>query len=207
MIGSPAFSGIDEQETALAVPLSPARIYVNIFVALLATILFLELPNYFFTSISPDLLPKYFYYVLIALSGPVYYFHRDRIAPYLLSGFSLWLMAFIVLNLLHLLATSDSRTEPLISSYLLMLVAVFVVCFALFVADSGYLRQVFFVVGLLMALTVILDYFVPGRILPNDLLAVTDGIRGRAQGMGRTGDGEVEKGDCEPRLAGLSRVV
>ncbi|MDB5824849.1 MAG: O-Antigen ligase [Herminiimonas sp.] len=147
------------------------RKYLSVVLVVVVVFSYLNLPTYFFV-LKSALLPKYFYYAFVAALVPLIASRVNIFVSYLFTPAALWIIAFITVNMLHLLFASAIdvniiRTkfiETQISEFLLVLV----LGFGFFYSFTASYERAFPLLAVLMPLGVIVDFLRPGLFYPID---------------------------------------
>ncbi|MDB5855689.1 MAG: hypothetical protein JWR22_3730 [Herminiimonas sp.] len=141
------------------------RRYLTIVLMVILVFSYLNLPTYFFV-LKSALLPKYFYYAFVAALVPLIASRMNIFASYLFTPAALWIVAFIGVNMLHLLFASaidvniirTKYIEAQISEFLLVLV----LGFGFFYSFTSSYERAFAWLAILIPLCVIVDFIYPG---------------------------------------------
>jgi O-antigen ligase len=148
------------------------RRYLAVVLVVVIVFSYLNLPTYIF-SLKGSILPKYFYYLFVAALVPLIASRPNVFASYLFTPAALWILAFITVNMLHLLFASaidvniirTRSIEAQISEFLLVLV----LGFGFFYSFTATYERAFALLAILMPLGVIADFLKPGLFYPVDL--------------------------------------
>lgn len=156
--------------------------YNAVVLTFVLTLIFLHFPDYAYT-LNSALFPKYIYFAFAALLIPLIALKPHAFAGYLKSPFALWIMAFLLLNLMHLLSASASDGNAhraiVIETRLKTVLMALLLGFALSIARKASYERIFPVIAALIPCTVLLDFLYPGLLYP---VGTEGAVLGRAAG-------------------------
>jgi O-antigen ligase len=139
-------------------------------VAVLVVVLclvYLGIPNYFYEI--EGFLPKYFYYAFFVALAPLLILRFRLLISYVLSPFSLWAFALIMLYIAHLmvaLTDGDQTRADLIGTRIQYAVLAVVLGFACSITRTTSYEHIFAFLAVLTPTTVIVDFLHPGVFYP-----------------------------------------
>ncbi|HVL76503.1 MAG TPA: O-antigen ligase family protein [Noviherbaspirillum sp.] len=143
------------------------RTYIGVVLSLFLLVLFLNLPNYGI-ALNASLPPKLWYFAFVLLLAPLF-FQTRALLFYLFSPFALWALAYVLINLIHLLggvSGGEVARDAAILTRIQFVVLAVALGFALWSwRDFGY-DGIFRAVAVLAPVVVILDFLVPGLFYP-----------------------------------------
>ncbi|RZA35827.1 MAG: O-antigen ligase domain-containing protein [Lysobacteraceae bacterium] len=177
--------------------------YHGFVVAVIAAVIYTNLPVYAFVR-NAGLLPKYFFFAMMVLMAPLAVAKHRQLAAYLLSPFALWASLLLLLNLIHLSSmsaggelagsfladvTMQSR-RALIETRIQYLLFAMVVGFVVFASVGKRWLRPMAVLAVLVPCAVLADFLLPGTFYPLDTPGVVLG-RAAATFINPTMAGEV----------------
>ncbi len=151
-------------------------------VSALVVVLFLvyvELPSYIHAQ-NDSLPPKYFYYVFFVVLAPLLILRFRALISYVISPFSLWAFALIMLNIAHLLVAlsdGDEGRVSVIGTGIQYTVLTVLLGFACSITQTKSYERIFPFVAVLIPTMVIVDFLSPGLFYP---LGAEGTVAGRA---------------------------
>ena len=131
---------------------------------------YLDVPNYIYT-LDEAFLPKYFFYAFLGAVSPLLLLRSRSLGPYLISPFSLWAFALIVLNSAHFLdavVTDDQSRANLIATRIQYAVLAVLLGFACSTTPPRSFERVFPFLAFTVPALVIWDFLSPGMFYPVD---------------------------------------
>jgi hypothetical protein len=155
--------------------------YLAVSAAIVLGLVYLNIPVYAYT-LNSALLPKYFYYALFLALGPFLILRNKQFVSYLVSPFSLWVVAVVLFNTIHLLgalAGQDDRTSSVIDARIQILLMVFFLGFVFSITRTAAYERVFPVLAVLVPCLVLVDSHMPGLLYP---ISTAGTVPGRAAG-------------------------
>lgn len=135
--------------------------YITIVIVLCITISFLNIPAYIY-SLKPSILPGYFFYIMFGLGLPFLILKQEVMARSNVTPFIWWCLAYLGLTIIHLITLDDESLfliMKLRTQYagLLLYLAIILQ----FYGNNGYWRKVLPILAVIIAASIILDFFVP----------------------------------------------
>lgn len=153
--------------------------YIRLLSAVIVVICFLDFANYLNLRV-PALLPKYIYALIFILSAPIMVIRRKPLSRYIRTYPAIWLYTLAILDLIHWFAhvsygNADAATLTLTRVQFLLVGLVF--AFILTLSDPRFLGKCFVFTAILLSGLQLLDFTVPGLVVP---LGTEGVIPGRA---------------------------
>ncbi|MGH9959825.1 MAG: O-antigen ligase family protein [Pyrinomonadaceae bacterium] len=142
--------------------------YTGSAVVIILCLVYLEIPDYVYT-IYGVFLPKYFYYAFFVVVAPLLVLRFNSLIPYVISPFSLWALAWIVLNIAHLLVAlsdGDGGRASLIGTRIQYAVLAVLLGFACSITRTTSYERIFPFLAVLIPTMVIVDFLHPGVFYP-----------------------------------------
>ncbi|MDQ3776531.1 MAG: O-antigen ligase family protein [Pseudomonadota bacterium] len=140
-------------------------------VAVLVVVLclvYLEMPSYI-STLNDSLLPKYFYYAFFVALAPLLILRFRLLISYVISPFSLWAFALVMLYTAHLvvaLADGDQSRVDVIGTRIQYAVLAVLLGFACSITRTTSYERIFPFLAVLIPTTVIVDFLHPGAFYP-----------------------------------------
>ena len=132
--------------------------------------------------LSPNLLPKDFYFGFMYLLLPMLLPRPKALLAYLVSPFVLWAGALLLIDVVHLLSSAESMESTLSQNLLTRMQTVIMVIMLGYVFSlvrPAFYQWTFVVLAVLVPCVVIADFLFPGVIYPVDTIGA---VVGRASG-------------------------
>lgn len=151
--------------------------YIHLLTAVIVVICFLDLANYL-NLIVAALLPKYIYALIFALSVPIIIMRRKSLLRYVRTYPVIWLYALAALNLIHWfvhVAYGNQDAAMLTLTRIQFLLVGLVFAFVLTLSDPRYLGRCFVVTAVMLSGLQLLDFTVPGLLVPPGTEGVVPG--------------------------------
>jgi hypothetical protein len=144
------------------------RVYIRLLSAGIVLLCFLDFANYLNIIIEP-LLPKYIYALLMVAAAPIIVVRWKALSIYSRTHTAIWFYSLAVLDLIHWFVLSaygnvDAATLTLTRIQFLLLGLI--LGFVLTLSDPRFLAKCFIVTGILLACLQLLDFGVPGLVVP-----------------------------------------
>lgn len=149
------------------------RRYLAVVLVTILLFSYLNLPSYIY-ELKSSILPKYFYFLFFVGLIPLIVSRFNIFVSYLFSPAALWFLAFISINMIHLLFANAIDFNILrvksIEAQINELFLVLIIGFGLFYSFTSSFERAFAFLALLMPLCVIADFLKPGLFYPVDLV-------------------------------------
>lgn len=156
------------------------NIYVALLTAITASVVHLDLGGYFFVLTGGEFLPKYAYFALAVAIAPLFMTRNCALWVYLNTPFTLWALAFVSLNFVHWLVhlmDGNGDAAALTFTRIQFLVLAVLIGFLYYQARPALLGKTFVALALMLTALQLIDFFMPGTLLPVDTPGV---VLGRA---------------------------
>lgn len=152
--------------------------YLNIGIALILTIIYLDLPHYLYIF-SSSIFPKYLYYLLFLIVSPFILLNLRKFVLYMISPYSLWAFAQSILYFGGLLNANDEVVDYIreVDQYLILSV---VFGFTISLVRTEYFEYIFPILAIISAACVTMDFIKSGVFYP---LGTELSVIGRASAM------------------------
>ncbi|MGH9957534.1 MAG: O-antigen ligase family protein [Pyrinomonadaceae bacterium] len=138
-------------------------LYKTSALVIILCLVYLEIPNYI-DSRNKAFLPKYFYYSFFVVVAPLLILRFNSLRSYLISPFSLWVFALVVLNITHFsfaLLDGDQDRASLIDTRIQHAVLVVLLGFACSITRTAAYERIFPFLAVVIAATVIVNFLYP----------------------------------------------
>lgn len=155
-------------------------LYISILTAITASVVYLDLGGYFQVLTGGTFLPKYVYFAIATAIAPIVMTRNRTLWFYLQSPFALWVLAFLLLNFVHwsfYLIQGNVNVAALTSTRMQYLVLVILIGFLFYQVRPVLLGKIFIAIALILTILQLIDFFIPGTLLPPDTPGV---VLGRA---------------------------
>jgi O-antigen ligase len=163
-------AGVPETTSIPRLRPGPLRTYGICALVVVLCLVYLDIPAYIYT-LDEAFLPKYFFYAFVIIVAPLLVLRSRSFGSYLVSPFSLWAFALVVLNCAHLLGAlldGDKSTASLIDTRIQYAVLVVLLGFACSTARPASFERIFPFLAVLIPALVIWDFLSPGLFYPID---------------------------------------
>ncbi|MGD0961490.1 MAG: O-antigen ligase family protein [Methylomonas sp.] len=152
--------------------------YLQITVFLIIFLNYLDLPSYLYI-VNPALLPKYFFFAMFAMISPFIFLRTKEFTRYLLTPFSVWAAAEIVIYILDLPHASENVYKYILD-YTQYFILDICISFSFNLVRTDSFEYLFPIVASIIAACVIFDFFNVGVFYPVDTELT---VHGRASAM------------------------
>lgn len=156
---------------------SALRMYMSMLCALIVVVCFLDLANYL-NLINRAVLPKFIYAFMVLAAAPVMLYKWKSMLRYLGTVPIIWLLLFGFLDLLHWFAyTSYGNVEAaeLTLTRVQFLLLAIIFGFVLTRSTPRLLSRYFFGTAICLSLLQVIDFTMPGFLIPADTIGVIPG--------------------------------
>ena len=154
------------------------RLYQTSALVVILCLVYLDIPTYIH-ELREGFLPKYFFFAFLIIVAPLLIWIRPLLR-YLISPFSLWAFALIILNIGHLLVAlsdGDEGRASLIETGIQYAILAVLLGFACSITRTTSYERIFPFVAFLIPTMVIADFLNPGLFYP---LGIEGTVGGRA---------------------------
>lgn len=142
---------------------SPLSRYMYSIAIISIILVYLDLPAFVY-EVNEAFLPKYFYFIMVALISPVILLRYRYFIRYLTSPFALWALAFSLLNLAHWITggySTDSAVTSLIATRIQYLGLSVLMGFLLLNVPKSSYDHIFPCLAIVITLLLIWDFLIP----------------------------------------------
>lgn len=143
-------------------------IYLAATIAVVFSLVYLDIPHYVFV-LDPSIEPKYFYYASAVMIAPLMLFKFRQFLLYMLSPFSLWVFAEIIIQSYDLLDANEAAYDLIMvrDNYLILAI---LYGFAASIARTESYQSTLRIMAIAVPVCVIIDFISPGIFNPEGLL-------------------------------------
>lgn len=152
--------------------------YISMLAVIAASVAYLDLAVYYQVLTGGAFLPKYAYFALGAAIAPLFILRNQTLWSYLKTPYVLCTFGLVVLNFAHWLfyAMSDNPDAAgMVLTRIQYFVLAALIGFLLVQARPTLLGWTFVVLALVLTALQMIDFFMPGTVLPKDTLGVVIG--------------------------------
>ena len=154
--------------------------YLAATIAVVFSLVYLDIPHYIYV-LNDSIPPKYFYYSAAVIIVPLLLFKFRQFLLYIVSPFSLWVFAEIIIHSYDMLDANETAIALIIvrDEYLILAL---LFGFAASIARTDSYQGILQIMAIVVPVSVIIDFISPGIFNP---LALQEGFyaRGRAAAM------------------------
>lgn len=152
--------------------------YLTAAIAAVFSLIYLDIPSYLFV-LNARLPPKYFYYALAVIVAPFLLLKLREFVLYMISPFSLWVLAEIIIHTHGLLDGSEAMAQVIIFRVQYLILSI-LFGFTVSIARTESYEGVFRILATAIPVLVIIDFISPGTFYPIGTEAT---VLGRASAM------------------------
>ncbi|MGH8520350.1 MAG: O-antigen ligase family protein [Gammaproteobacteria bacterium] len=143
-------------------------LYTTSVLVVILCLVYLDIPGYI-QERNESFLPKYFFYAFFVVVAPLLILRFRSLSSYVISPFSLWAFALIMLEIAHLLFAlidGDQSRASLIDTGIQYAALAVLLGFACSITRTTYYERIFPFLAVLIPTMVIVDFLNPGVFDP-----------------------------------------
>ncbi len=152
--------------------------YMSALTIVVLAVVYLDLANYYHVLTGGAFLPKHAYFALGAAIAPLLLVRNKLFVSYIFTPYVFWVFAFVVLNFFHwyflsLDGYADLAGVTITRTQFLMLAVL--IGFLLVQVSPIFLGKIFLALAVVLSTLQLIDFFMPGTILPLGTEGVVSG--------------------------------